>query len=60
MPGIGRLDHGAGADVHGDVLRATGAVEEEVARLQVADRHRRRVAHLGPRVVRQADADLAP
>ena len=37
-----------------------GAVEEEVAGLQVTDRDRRRVRHLGPGVVGEADTDLAP
>ena len=60
LPGLGRLDHRAGTHVHGDVLGAPGAVEEEVARLQVAERHGGRVAHLGARVVGKADAHLAP
>ena len=59
-PGVGRLDHGAPAHVHGHVLAAPGAVEEEVTGLEVRDRHRGAVGHLGPRVVGQWHPGLAP
>src|SRR5581483_4103523 len=59
-PGEGGFDHLAATDVHGHVLVPARAVEEKVARLQVAERHRRRVGHLGPREVRETDAYLAP
>src|ERR1700678_3684378 len=60
LPGFGSLDHGAGADVHGNVLRAARAVEEEVARLQVAERHRGGITHLGARIVGESDTHLSP
>src|ERR1700733_9932258 len=59
-PGLGRLDHGAGADVHGHVIAATRAVEEEVPGLKVPEGNRGGVRHLRPRVVRERDARLAP
>src|SRR5580693_4514963 len=59
-PGLGRLDHGAGADIHGYVIAATGSVEEEVPGLKVTERYRGGVRHLRPREVRERDAGLAP
>src|SRR5271168_1044189 len=60
LPGFGSLDHGAGTDVHGNVLRTTGTVEEEITWLEVAERHRGGVTHLGARIVGKADAHLTP
>src|ERR1700722_16455049 len=59
-PGLGRLDHGAGADIHGHVIAATRAVEEEVPGLKVTEGYRGGVRHLRPREVRERAAGLAP
>ena len=42
------------------MVAATRSVEQEIAWLKVADRHRGGVSHLGTRVVRQGDTGHAP
>src|SRR5205807_5936738 len=53
---VGRVDELAAADVDADMAR-TGE-EDEIAGLQLADRHRRAHAVLRVRAVRQRNADL--
>src|SRR5580692_9064580 len=60
LAGLRGLNHHARIYVHGHVLGATGAVKEEIARLQVAEGNGGRVAHLSPGVMGQADAHLTP
>src|ERR1035438_9197951 len=55
-PSFGSLDHGAGADIHGHVIAATRAVEEEVPGLKITEGYRGGIRHLPPREVRERDA----
>src|ERR1700679_2933927 len=59
-PGVGCLDHGAAADVHGHVVAATRTVEEEVTGLEIGHADRGGGTHLLAGGAGEVDPGLGP